>query len=329
MNARELMSHNVATVAPETPLREVARSLLANQISAIPVIDANGNLVGIVSEGDLVGRKKTERETRSEWWLQRLAEGETLNTEFLEHLQSPVAIASEVMSSPVVTVDENTEMDAIAGLMAIHKVKRIPVMHDGKIVGIIRRSDLLRTFGGGAHAPVPLPPNPEDTAFVVPPPADGHTAQPITPAPLGPVEAETAIDFKHLVARHHELLSDEQRKVKDSVAAQRRHDLLHVMATHVSDVLWHHILKESHDAAMNGETEHLMLRFPSELCSDGGRAINAPDPDWPRTLRGEPAEVYLRWERDLRPRGFHIAARIMSFPDGFPGDVGLYLIWGE
>ncbi|HVZ15429.1 MAG TPA: CBS domain-containing protein [Bauldia sp.] len=329
MNARELMSHNVATVAPDTPLREVARSLLANQMSAIPVVDASGNLVGMVSEGDLVGRKKTERETRSEWWLQRLAEGETLNTEFLEHLQSPLAVASEVMSSPVVTVDESTDMDEIASLMATHNVKRIPVMHDGKIVGIIRRSDLLRVFGGGAQAPVPLPPNPEDTAFVVPPKTDGHAASVITPAPLGPVETESASDFKHLVAHHHEVLAEQQRQAKDAVVAQRRHDLLHVMATHVSDALWHHILKEAHDAAINGDTEHLMLRFPSELCSDGGRAINMPDPEWPRTLRGEPAEVYLRWERDLRPRGFHIAARIMNFPDGFPGDVGLYLVWSE
>ncbi len=329
MIARELMSHNVATVAPETPLREVARTLLENQISAIPVVDASGSIVGIVSEGDLVGRKKTERETRSEWWLQRLAEGETLNTEFLEHLQSPLAVAREVMSSPVVTVEESTDTDEIATLMATHNVKRIPVLRNGRIVGIMRRSDLLRVFGGGAHAPVPLPPNPEDAAFVVPPAAHEHAPQPITPVPAGPVEAETAGDFKHLVAHHHDVLAAEQRKAKEAVADQRRHDLLHVMATHVSDVLWHHILKESHDAAMNGETEHLILRFPSELCSDGGRAINAPDPEWPRTLRGEPAEVYLRWERDLRPRGFHIVARIMNFPDGFPGDVGLYLVWGE
>jgi len=79
---------------------------------------------------------------------------------------------------------------------------------------------------------------------------------------------------------------------------------------------------------MRGETEFLLLRFPSQLCSDSGRAINVPDPDWPETLRGEAAEMYLRWERDLRPRGFHLTARVIDYPGGMPGDVGLYLVWG-
>ena len=60
-----------------------------------------------------------------------------------------------------------------------------------------------------------------------------------------------------------------------------------------------------------------------------GRAINAPDPDWPTSLQGEAAEMYLRWERELRPRGFHLVARVIDFPEGMPGDIGLYLIWGE
>ena len=68
----------------------------------------------MVSEGDLVGRKKTERETRSEWWLMRLAEGEPLSGDYLDHLQSPLAVAREVMSSPVITVGEDTRLDEIA-----------------------------------------------------------------------------------------------------------------------------------------------------------------------------------------------------------------------
>jgi hypothetical protein len=73
----------------------------------------------------------------------------------------------------------------------------------------------------------------------------------------------------------------------------------------------------------------MLLRFPGELCSDGGRAVNVPDPNWPQTLRGEAAEMYLRWERDLKPCGFHLAARIVDFPGGMPGNIGLFLIWGE
>jgi hypothetical protein len=78
-----------------------------------------------------------------------------------------------------------------------------------------------------------------------------------------------------------------------------------------------------------GATEFMLLRFPSELCGDGGRAVNAPLPDWPKTLRGEAAEISLRWERDLKPRGFHLAARVLEFPDGKPGDIGLFLAWGR
>ena len=71
-----------------------------------------------------------------------------------------------------------------------------------------------------------------------------------------------------------------------------------------------------------------MLRFPAKLCSDNGRAINVPEPDWPATLRGEAAETYLRFERELKPLGFHLIARVLDFPAGFIGDIGLFLHWG-
>src|ERR1700738_1442264 len=73
----------------------------------------------------------------------------------------------------------------------------------------------------------------------------------------------------------------------------------------------------------------MLLRFPADLCTDRGRSVHAPLPDWSQTLRGEPAEIYLRWERDLKPGGFHLAARVLDFPGGFPGDIGLFLVWRE
>ena len=72
----------------------------------------------------------------------------------------------------------------------------------------------------------------------------------------------------------------------------------------------------------------MLLRFPSALCSDGGRAINVFEPGWPATLSGEPAEIYLRWEHELKPRGFHLTARVLDFPGGLLGDIGLFLVWG-
>ncbi len=71
-----------------------------------------------------------------------------------------------------------------------------------------------------------------------------------------------------------------------------------------------------------------MLRFLSQLCADGGRAINAPDSCWLQSLRGEPRDVFERWHLELEPGGFGLTAQIVSFPDGVPGDVALILSWG-
>jgi CBS domain-containing protein len=335
MNARDLMSHDTVTVHPDTPLRDVARTLLEHQVSAVPVVDSGGEIVGMVSEGDLVGRKKTERETRSEWWLERLAEGESINTQFLEHLQSPLAVAREVMSQPVLTIGEETKAEEIANLMGTHRIKRLPVVRDGRLVGVVRRADLLRTLGGGKFAPVPLPPTPlPGQAWVEhgrPAGGDGHA--PPAPPPLAPTptpDAELTVDdFRHLVAHHQDELAREHQRQRELATRERRENLRRLIDTHISDMGWNGLIHLARQAAERGETEFLLLRFPSQLCSDGGRAVNAPDPDWPRSLRGEAAEMYLRWERELRPRGFHILARVLEFPNGTPGDIGLFLTWRQ
>ncbi len=269
--------------------------------------------------------------------LQRLAEGEPLNTEFLEHLESPLAVAREVMSSPALTITEETRADEIAALMGAHKVKRLPVMRDGHLVGIVRRADLLRTIGGGGFAPVPLPPEPHPvtTAWQEDAEPGKHVngeavlARP-HPAPELRREPDLTVgDFRHLVSHHREELDEERARRRAEQTELRRRDLRHLIDTHISDKGWSGLIHAAHDAAARGETEFLLLRFPSQLCSDGGRAINAPDPDWPATLQGEAAEMYLRWERELRPRGFHLIARVIDFPDGVPGDIGLYLVWGD
>ena len=334
MNARGLMSGDVVTVSPNTPLREVARTLLAHKMSAVPVVDDGGAVVGMVSEGDLVGRKKTERETQSEWWLQRLAEGEPLNSEFLAHLQSPLAVAREVMSSPVLTISEDTRVDEIASLMAAHRIKRLPVLRDGRLVGIVRRADLLRTIGGGEYEPVPLPPEPRPGKAIAIEKLDGEKRpEPVAPHRPPPElrhdEELTVGDFRHLVKHHKDEVDHDRTRRREIVAELRRRDLRRLIDTHISEKGWNGLIHGAREAADRGETEFLLLRFPSQLCSDGGRAINAPDPDWPTTLRGEAAEMYLRWERELRPRGFHLAARVVDFPDGLPGDIGLFLVWGE
>jgi hypothetical protein len=98
---------------------------------------------------------------------------------------------------------------------------------------------------------------------------------------------------------------------------------------HITEESWRGLIHQARLAAERGEKEFMLFRFPSQLCSDGGRAVNARAPHWPSTLRGEAAEIYLCWERDLKPHGFRLSASVLDFPGGMPGDLALFLTWGE
>lgn len=144
MRAKDLMTHEVVTVLPETSIAEIARVLATHSISAAPVVSRDGNLLGMVSEGDLLGRKEAESEKRREWWLTMLAEGEALNPDFLASVTDRTATARDLMSTPVVTADENADISAIAELLTRRRIKRIPILRNDRMVGIISRADLLR-----------------------------------------------------------------------------------------------------------------------------------------------------------------------------------------
>jgi hypothetical protein len=116
---------------------------------------------------------------------------------------------------------------------------------------------------------------------------------------------------------------------REAAAAARRRTVQQLAGHHIGEETWQNLLHRAREAAQHGEKEFMLLRFPHDLCSDGGRAINVPEPEWPKTLRGEAAEIYLRWERELKPKGFSLGARVLEFPNGFPGDIGLFLVWGQ
>jgi hypothetical protein len=80
-------------------------------------------------------------------------------------------------------------------------------------------------------------------------------------------------------------------------------------------------------AAERGEQEVLAIRFSSEFCTDGGRAINSFEPNWPESLTGFAKRAYEFWEKELQPKGYKLRAQIMDFPGGVPGDVGIFLRW--
>ncbi|HVH77065.1 MAG TPA: CBS domain-containing protein [Stellaceae bacterium] len=336
MQASEIMTKDVVTVSPDTPVCEIAQLLLAHGISAVPVVDEAGAPIGMVSEGDLVGRSEAEREARRDWWLSLLAEGESLHADFIASLKRPQRKAREIMSAPVVAVTEATEIPEIARLLANYRLKRVPVLRDGKLVGIVSRADLLRALAEAT--PAPRTARSRGLIAEVIEGFDehfrGHRAAAAGAAaaarsPAAGQEGLSVADFQGLVADHARAKlaqASERRRVEGE---ERRRAVTALIEAHIREDDWRRLLHKAREAAERGEKEALLLRFPSELCADAGRAINATLSHWPQTLRGEAAEIYLRWERDLKPRGFHLAARVLDFPHGMPGDIGLFLGWGE
>jgi CBS domain-containing protein len=156
LNASDVMTKDVLSVGPETPTRTVAKLLLKKGVSAVPVVDANGAAIGMVSEGDLVRREIERRAPRRDWWLEMVAEGEDLAMEFLDYLKAADRPVRDVMTAPVVTVAEDTPVNVIAATLHEHRIKRVPVLRDGRVVGIVSRADLVRAL---AHAP------PSDTSM--------------------------------------------------------------------------------------------------------------------------------------------------------------------
>jgi CBS domain-containing protein len=143
MKAAEVMESHVISVRPETTVCDVARELVARKISAVPVIDEGGSLVGIVSEGDLIRRVEAGTEKHRSWWLELLTTNAQLATDYVK---SHARYASEVMTREVVTVREDTSLAEIAKLFEAHNIKRVPVVRNGTVIGIVGRADLLHVL---------------------------------------------------------------------------------------------------------------------------------------------------------------------------------------
>jgi CBS domain-containing protein len=335
MKASDVMTADVVSVRPDVPVKDVAKILLKNGISAVPVIDENGSPIGMVSEGDLIPRPEPEREARRDWWLALLAEGEALNANFVASLSTTNQTASAIMSSPVVSVVPDTDVAEIARLLADYRIKRVPVVRDGRVIGIVSRADLLRALAHQPHAQSATP----DRSFLTgaftamdqyflhtrhaKPTGDGSPPQHREP----PGDHLEVADFKRAVTAFEDRGKRQREEAHRAAAEHRQHQVTELLGEHVSDERWHDVLRQARRAAEHGEKEFQLLRFPSQLCTDGGRLINVPDPNWPATLRGEAAEIYVRWQADLKSGGFHLVARVLEFPDGIPGDIGLFLVW--
>jgi CBS domain-containing protein len=143
MRAKDIMTRHVATVAPDSSVVEIAKLMLTRNVSAVPVLDGHGHLIGIVSEGDLMRRAELGTERKRSWWLEVLAEDNVRAHEFVKlHGQK----ARDIMTREVITVHEDTPIQEIVTMLEEHRIKRVPVVRGRRPVGIVSRANLLRAF---------------------------------------------------------------------------------------------------------------------------------------------------------------------------------------
>src|SRR5215470_9312954 len=142
MKARGVMASPVITVTPNSSVGELAQTLLKNRISGVPVVDSQGRLVGIVSEGDLLHRSEAGTEPRrSRGRLTTRMANETLAAEYIKAHSHKVV---DIMVRNVFTADPETPLDEIAILMEQNSIKRVPIVSKGQLVGIVSRANLIQ-----------------------------------------------------------------------------------------------------------------------------------------------------------------------------------------
>jgi CBS domain-containing protein len=140
VKAADVMTTRVITVGPDTPAREVARILHANRISALPVVDDAGRVLGMLSDGDLIRQGRPEGDGGGSWWLSLLAQGDALRAATgWQHRK-----ARELMTRNVYRAQEDAPIEEIAALLERHRVKRVPIERDGKLVGLVSRANIVR-----------------------------------------------------------------------------------------------------------------------------------------------------------------------------------------
>jgi len=152
MRAADIMTRFVVRVSPTASMTEVAKALAQHAISGVPVTEADGTLAGIVTEGDLVRPLMKSRERRREWWLRHLAEGTDLAPEFVAYARGSQASARDLMHVNVITASEDTSIADIAETMTRNDIKRVPIVRDGKLIGIVTRADLVKTLARDPEA---------------------------------------------------------------------------------------------------------------------------------------------------------------------------------
>ena len=143
MRAADVMTSEVITAGEDASVQEAAKLMVEHGISAVPVVDREGRMVGMVSEGDLLHRAETGTERRHSWWLEIVASTNQLAGEYVKSHSGSV---KDIVTRDVISVTEETTVADIAILLETNRIKRVPVLRDGRLVGIVSGANLVRAL---------------------------------------------------------------------------------------------------------------------------------------------------------------------------------------
>lgn len=160
MIASDVMNRHVISIAPDATIEDAVRLMLARGISGLLVVDAAGELVGVVTEGDLLHRSELGTEKSRPWWLRLLASPSSQAADFF---QSHGHHVRDVMTPDVISVPEEAPLEEVVATMEKHHIKRLPVTREGRVSGVLSRADLLRALL--ARSPAATPASADDGAI--------------------------------------------------------------------------------------------------------------------------------------------------------------------
>lgn len=147
MKASDFMTEKVITAQPDDTVESVVQTMLEHGVGAVPVVDADNRVLGVVSDGDLLNRPETGTARRRSRWLDLFSGSDVKAERFLKQHGTR---ARDVMTSPAVTATEDESAAQIAGKLERHRINRVPIVRDGVLVGIVSRGNLLRSFASGS-----------------------------------------------------------------------------------------------------------------------------------------------------------------------------------
>lgn len=143
MKAKDIMTRDVATVRSDTSVHEIAALMMEKHISGAPVLSDDGTIIGIVSQSDLLHRAEVGTERKHKWWFRAFAD---FDAAAREYAKAHGLRARDIMSRYVISVRQDAELRDVADILDSHRIKRVPVLDEGRLVGIISRGDLVRAL---------------------------------------------------------------------------------------------------------------------------------------------------------------------------------------